>query len=130
MIDLLSCSSRRIESAMAYDGSLVAHLRHHFAANIAKALFAELWFRIRGIRVPENAATVFQRSEGCAARQDAHSFAFMNRAELLGQTETHLCSESEAANLGARVHANAVQPFLELKQAAAADGFDLVILSG
>lgn len=54
----------------------------------------------------------------------------MTREELLGQTESHLCTAAESQTLGARVHADAVQPFAQLRDAARAQGFDLVILSG
>lgn len=52
------------------------------------------------------------------------------RANLVGQSETHLCSAEDAATLGAPVHAGVVRPFLELHASAAAEGFDLRILSG
>jgi LAS superfamily LD-carboxypeptidase LdcB len=51
-------------------------------------------------------------------------------ANLVGQSETHLCSAEDGQTLGARVHRDALAPFLELKAAAAAEGFDLGIDSG
>jgi LAS superfamily LD-carboxypeptidase LdcB len=51
-------------------------------------------------------------------------------AALTGQTDAHLCSAADADLLGARVHRDVVQPFLELKAAARQAGFDLAILSG
>lgn len=52
------------------------------------------------------------------------------RANLVGQSESHLCSADDAAAIGAPVHADVLQPFLQLRAAAAAEGFDLTILSG
>lgn len=51
-------------------------------------------------------------------------------ATLVGQSETHLCSLEDATTLGARLHRDAVEPFLKLRAAAAAEGFDLAIDSG
>jgi LAS superfamily LD-carboxypeptidase LdcB len=51
-------------------------------------------------------------------------------ATLVGQSETHLCSAEDATMLGARAHRDVIAPFLELKTAAAAQGFDLAIDSG
>jgi LAS superfamily LD-carboxypeptidase LdcB len=51
-------------------------------------------------------------------------------ATLVGQSETHLCSLEDATTLGARLHRDAVEPFLRLRAAAAAEGFDLAIDSG
>lgn len=48
---------------------------------------------------------------------------------LVGQLDTHLCSEAEAEALGGRVHVGALEPLLSLKAAAAETGFDLRILS-
>lgn len=53
-----------------------------------------------------------------------------HHASLTGQTETHLCSPAEADRLGARVCREVVGPFLELRVAAEAAGFDLRVLSG
>src|ERR1043166_2125944 len=52
------------------------------------------------------------------------------RANLVGQSDTHLCSPADADRLGARLHRDAVDAFLELRAAAGAAGFDLAILSG
>ena len=49
--------------------------------------------------------------------------------QLVGQSVAHVCSEAVASLLGASLHAGVVQPFLALKEAAHADGFDLTILS-
>jgi LAS superfamily LD-carboxypeptidase LdcB len=49
---------------------------------------------------------------------------------LVGQTESHLCSSDHADILGARLHDETVEPFLQLRDAAAAEGFDLAIESG
>jgi LAS superfamily LD-carboxypeptidase LdcB len=51
-------------------------------------------------------------------------------ANLVGQSETHLCTAEDAQALGARVHRDVVGPFVELRAAAAAEGFDLAIDSG
>lgn len=49
---------------------------------------------------------------------------------LVGQTDSHLCTPEEAEPLGASIHRDALHAFRELRLAALADGFDLVILSG
>lgn len=49
---------------------------------------------------------------------------------LVGQTEVHLCSDTDAEILGARVHQGAVDAFLLLREAGRAEGFDITILSG
>jgi LAS superfamily LD-carboxypeptidase LdcB len=51
-------------------------------------------------------------------------------ANLVGQSETHLCSAEDAQMLGARVHRDVVESFSQLRAAAAAEGFDLAIDSG
>lgn len=51
-------------------------------------------------------------------------------ANLVGQSETHLCAAEDATMLGARMHRAAVEPFVTLRAAAAAEGFDLAIDSG
>ena len=51
-------------------------------------------------------------------------------ANLVGQSETHLCSAEDAELLGARVHRDAIEPFVQLRAAAAAEGFHLAIDSG
>lgn len=51
-------------------------------------------------------------------------------ANLVGQSETHLCSAEDAELLGARLHRDAIGPFRELRAAAAKEGFDLAIDSG
>jgi LAS superfamily LD-carboxypeptidase LdcB len=51
-------------------------------------------------------------------------------ANLVGQSETHLCSAQDAGVFGARMHHDAVGPFIQLRAAAAADGFDLALESG
>lgn len=51
-------------------------------------------------------------------------------ANLVGQTDTHLCSTVDAESLGARMHRDAVDPFVQLRAAARAAGFDLTVLSG
>ncbi len=51
-------------------------------------------------------------------------------AVLTGQTDGHLCSDADEARLGARVHRDVVQPFIQLQDAARDAGFDLRILSG
>jgi LAS superfamily LD-carboxypeptidase LdcB len=51
-------------------------------------------------------------------------------ANVVGQSETHLCSAADAAVIGAAVHAGVVAPLLELRAAARAAGFDLAVLSG
>jgi LAS superfamily LD-carboxypeptidase LdcB len=54
----------------------------------------------------------------------------VTRANLVGQSETHLCSTEDAAALGVQLHAEAVAPFRALRAAASERGFDLTILSG
>jgi LAS superfamily LD-carboxypeptidase LdcB len=49
---------------------------------------------------------------------------------LTGQSDTHLCSAEDGERLGARMHRDAVGSFRELRDAAAAEGFDLAVLSG
>ena len=49
---------------------------------------------------------------------------------LTGQTTQHLCTKSEAEQIGAQIHREAVEPFLRLREAARDSGFDLRILSG
>lgn len=48
---------------------------------------------------------------------------------LVGQADSHLSPENDAATLGARLHVAAVGPFLELRDAARSAGFDLTVLS-
>lgn len=50
-------------------------------------------------------------------------------ANLVGQDAGHLCSEADAALLGARLHAGAVLPFQALVASASAEGFALSVLS-
>jgi LAS superfamily LD-carboxypeptidase LdcB len=50
--------------------------------------------------------------------------------ELVGKAESHLCSDADAKTVGARIHADAVGPFVELRDAAGSAGFALTILSG
>ena len=54
----------------------------------------------------------------------------INPASLIGQTESHLCSSTDAERLGTRIHRDVVQPFLLLQDDARAAGFDLRIFSG
>ena len=68
-------------------------------------------------------------------RHPANTFAGVNApgptaASVVGQSDTHLCSPADADLLGARLHRDVVAPFLELRAAARAAGFDLAILSG
>jgi len=49
---------------------------------------------------------------------------------LVGKTEHHLCTSSDADLLGARVHDRVVEPFRYLQHDAREAGFDLRILSG
>jgi LAS superfamily LD-carboxypeptidase LdcB len=51
-------------------------------------------------------------------------------ANLVGQSDTHLCGPSDAALVGARMHREAIGPYLELRTAAHVAGFDLSVLSG
>ncbi len=51
-------------------------------------------------------------------------------ANLVGQSDTHLCAPSDAESLGVRMHRDAVDSFLQLRAAAQAAGFDLAGLSG
>lgn len=54
----------------------------------------------------------------------------MTPANLVGQSDSHLCTAGDAAVTGAQIHAGVVEPFLALRAAAAGDGFDVRILSG
>lgn len=54
----------------------------------------------------------------------------MLTANIVGQSDTHLCSPSDAELVGARMHRNAVDPYLRLRSAARTAGFDISILSG
>lgn len=54
----------------------------------------------------------------------------LNPAWLIGQSESHLCSASDAERLGAYVHRDVVEPFQSLHDDARAAGFDLRVLSG
>jgi LAS superfamily LD-carboxypeptidase LdcB len=56
--------------------------------------------------------------------------ALSHSANLVGQSETHLCSAKDAESLGAPVHRDAVEPLGNLRAAASAQGFDLAIHSG
>lgn len=51
-------------------------------------------------------------------------------ANLVGQSDTHLCSPSDAEALGVRMHQDVVDPFAQLVAAAGAQGFDIAALSG
>jgi LAS superfamily LD-carboxypeptidase LdcB len=53
-----------------------------------------------------------------------------SRANVVGQSETHLCSAQAAKVVGASIHADVVDPFLALRAAATVAGFDLRIVSG
>jgi LAS superfamily LD-carboxypeptidase LdcB len=50
-------------------------------------------------------------------------------AALTGQTEEYLCSSADAERLGAPVHRDAVEPFLQLREEARQAGFDVRIES-
>lgn len=52
------------------------------------------------------------------------------RAFLVGQSDSHLCAPADVGFLGARIHCDATEAFIELRAAAQAAGFDLAILSG
>ncbi len=54
----------------------------------------------------------------------------MDGSLLTGQAESFLCSDADAALMGAAVHAEVVNPFLDLREDARRQGFDLRILSG
>ena len=58
------------------------------------------------------------------------SLARVRASTLVGQSDEHLCSAEDAAQLGAPVHQDVVQPFLQLRDAARPAGFDIAILSG
>lgn len=51
-------------------------------------------------------------------------------ANVTGRADNHLCNEVEGDSLGARVHKEVVEPFLELKTEAGERGFQLEIFSG
>ena len=54
----------------------------------------------------------------------------MTPGNLTGQEETHLCRAEDAEWLTVSVHRDVVEPFRELRDAAAGVGFDLAVLSG
>jgi len=54
----------------------------------------------------------------------------MTPGNVVGQDETHLCSALDAEWLTVSVHRDVVDPFRQLADAAAGEGFDLAILSG
>lgn len=49
---------------------------------------------------------------------------------LTGRSEQHLCAAADAAALGAAVHRDVVEPLHALRREAAAEGFELRVLSG
>lgn len=51
-------------------------------------------------------------------------------ANIVGQSETHLCDASDAEALSVSVHREVVSPFRALQSHAASAGFDVAILSG
>ena len=51
-------------------------------------------------------------------------------ANVIGQSETHLCDASDADALSVAVHRDVVRPFVALQALAAGAGFDVAILSG
>ena len=51
-------------------------------------------------------------------------------AAVSGHSEDHLCSAADAERLGATVHRDVVEPFLQLKEEGKKAGFELEILSG
>jgi LAS superfamily LD-carboxypeptidase LdcB len=51
-------------------------------------------------------------------------------ANVVGQSESHLCDASDAAALSVGVHREVVRPFLALRALAADAGFDIAIESG
>ena len=59
-----------------------------------------------------------------------HEDTAVRLANILGQSDAHLCSASDAEALGVRMHRDAVPAFLKLHTAAGREGFDLAILSG
>jgi LAS superfamily LD-carboxypeptidase LdcB len=58
------------------------------------------------------------------------SFCPMIPANLVGKDESHLCSAADAEWLGTAIHQDVVEPFRQLRAAAAESGFDVAILSG
>lgn len=54
----------------------------------------------------------------------------MDPSVLTGRTASHLCSAAHAEALGAFVHRDVVEPFLALRDAGRAHGFELAIDSG
>lgn len=54
----------------------------------------------------------------------------MKPPNLTGQDESHLCAAEIANRLTVSVHRDVVEPFDQLRDAAASDGFDVAILSG
>jgi LAS superfamily LD-carboxypeptidase LdcB len=49
---------------------------------------------------------------------------------LVGQSDSHLCAPADVGFLGARIHCDATEAFIELRAAAQTAGFDLAVLSG
>jgi LAS superfamily LD-carboxypeptidase LdcB len=54
----------------------------------------------------------------------------VERANLVGQIETHLCTTTDAERLTAAVHRDVVEPFMAVRAAAARHGFNVAIDSG
>ena len=59
-----------------------------------------------------------------------HEDIAVRLANIVGQSDAHLCSVSDGEALGVRMHRNAVGAFLKLHAAARRAGFDLAVLSG
>ena len=66
-------------------------------------------------------------------RDRAEPFLFsaaMIPANVVGQSETHLCDPTDAELLSVSIHRDVVDPFRALRSAAADAGYDAAILSG
>jgi LAS superfamily LD-carboxypeptidase LdcB len=55
---------------------------------------------------------------------------FLTPDNVVGQSDTHLCSPDVAKPLGARLHHDVVEPFVQLRDAGRAAGFEIAVLSG
>ena len=69
----------------------------------------------------------FLRAAGC--EEPVVTATGTQPANLVGRSETHLCSAEAAESLGAGIHRDAVDAFTKLRAAATEAGFDLTIYS-
>lgn len=53
----------------------------------------------------------------------------ISAANVVGQSDTHLCAPEDAERLGGRIHLDAVDAFMQLRAAARLAGFELAVSS-